>query len=220
MCNFFCYNSTVVRLMTELSEPAPRRIRDLFFMLHIGGHRRPHAIFLIAALIIFPKYTDLICIFNQCSNRIHLQPTHQSCHPAFPFDLPRDPFPWDEFAAQGPFRRNSIFAISSDYRRNREVERSHPLLSYRWSIFRLSAAFSRLTNIVQPLLLNSISFVSFHVFCYAPSTCVWNKVVVKWIRNWRTIREKSEHCQQKFNFSRRKNSLSSLLKIISKASVL
>lgn len=43
---------------------------------------RRHIIFLIgliAALIIFLKYTDPICIFN----RVHLQFVHRSCHPAF-----------------------------------------------------------------------------------------------------------------------------------------
>lgn len=159
--------------MTGFSEPVPRRTRCLSSVLRIEGHRRPHAIFLTgltATLIVFPKYTDLICIFNQCLNRVHLQPaSRRSHHPAM-VDLPRDSFPRDEFAAQGPSRRNSIFAISSDYRRNREAERSHPPLSYRRSISRLSTASSRLTNIVFPL--NSISFVSFHVLCYARSTCV------------------------------------------------
>jgi len=147
---------------------------------------------LTAALIVFPKYTDLICIFNQCSNRVHFQPACLSRS----FDLPRDSFPRDKFAAQGPFRWNSIFAISN-YRRNREAERissSSFLLSIDLSF--LYSLLAPRSAIVQPLPLNSISFVSFHVFCYVRSTCV-NKMIVKLIRNWRTICEKSTHCKNR-----------------------
>lgn len=75
---------------------------------------------LSSPFIVFSKYTDPICIFNQCSDRV--QPGRCSCR-SLSFDLPRDPLPRDEFDARGPFQGNSIFAISPDCRQNRERRR-------------------------------------------------------------------------------------------------
>lgn len=49
--------------------------------------------------ILFPKHTDLICIFNQCSNRARRPSSWLSL--VFPFDLPGILFPREEFPARG-----------------------------------------------------------------------------------------------------------------------
>lgn len=119
-------------------------------------HRAIFLAGLIAVLIVFPKYTDLICIFNQCSDRPPTRPSPLR-HPAFRCHAILSPR--DEFAARGPSRWNSIFAISPDCRQNREAEWPRPFLPYRQSIFLFPSTSLRLANIFQSLVLNSISFV-------------------------------------------------------------
>jgi len=173
-------------------------MRDSYFMCY-ERQDYSHAIFLISLLFWPPLssyslntrtwYVFLISIRIEFTSNLPV-------YLALSFDLPRDSFPRDKFAAQGPFRWNSIFAISN-YRRNREAERisfSSFLLSIDLSF--LYSLLAPRSAIVQPLPLNSISFVSFHVFCYVRSTCV-NKMIVKLIRNWRTICEKSTHCKNR-----------------------
>jgi len=203
--NLSCYNLTVD---LEIFWVCITQNKSIFFSVsRIEEHRCLHAIFLTdltAVFIVFPKYTDLVCIFNQCSNRVHLRPARRSCHPAFRSTchaiLSR--------GTNSPCRDLSDETRYSQFRPTiAGIEKQRSLILFFLisdRSLRLFTASSRLASIVQPFPLNSISFVSFYVLCYARSTCVWNKVVVKWIRNRRTICEKSTSCKQKYNFSKRR----------------
>lgn len=149
---------------------------------------------LIAGLV-FSKYTDLICIFNQCSNRVHFQPACRS-RPAFRSTC-------HAILSRGTSSPRSGLSDEIRYSQFRptiaEIEKQRGFILFFLTVNRSVVSpqppHASCSAIVQPFLLNSISFVSFHVFCYARSTCVRNKMVVKLIRNGRTICEKSTHCK-------------------------
>lgn len=82
MCKWTIFLATTWRLSLELFKSA--RNKDFFFCLY----QKVSIQFFwpaLPSLLVFPKYTGPICIFNQCLNRvrIHLQFVRRSCHPAF-----------------------------------------------------------------------------------------------------------------------------------------
>lgn len=156
---------------SDFSNPRGIRTAAGTFILHRRAPMVPHVIFpidLTAALIVFPKYTDLVCIFNQCSNRARL-PLVRAILLSVRFAT--------RFFPAGRIRRAGTFPAKLDIRNFVRtiagIERGRVASSSSFlPPIDLPAAFSRLANIVRALPLNSISFVSFHAFCYARSTCV------------------------------------------------
>lgn len=96
---------------------------------------------LITVSIVFPKHTDLICIFNQCSDRLRslsrflsTLPRVESATPPLSVRLATRSFPpGTNSPCAGSFSwRNSIFAISpDDCHRNRGGRPPRPFLPCR-----------------------------------------------------------------------------------------
>lgn len=89
--------------------------------MHPGGH---FSFDLIAEPASYSLNTrDLICIFNQCSNRVRrpLETKPSPCFPCLSIRLAReDPIPSGGIRSAGTSERNSIFAISPDCHQNQE----------------------------------------------------------------------------------------------------
>lgn len=89
--------------------------------VHPGGH---FSFDLIAEPASYSLNTrDLICIFNQCSNRVRqpLVTKPSPCFPCLSIRLAReDPIPSGGIRSAGTSERNSIFAISPDCHQNQE----------------------------------------------------------------------------------------------------
>lgn len=83
--------------------------------------------------ILFPKHTNLICIFNQCSES---RASFPSCHPSFgsrvsfcfPFGSPGILFPREEFAAEGLPNEIRYSQFRFDCHQNREGKGSFVFL--------------------------------------------------------------------------------------------
>lgn len=179
--NYNCW----LRQMTKLSSLSHAQDIKDFFSLSLqvtSTFPMNHAIFLtwpglIVAFIVFPKYVPDLYVFL-ISVRIKFFP-----HPPFRSTCQAIVFPRDEFAARGLPRRNSIFAISPDCRRNREAENLIPFVLYPPIDFTslLDLFTSReISRLISRFKLNFCFFVSFVALDQLANEIKWpsNRLVI------------------------------------------